>query len=613
MSMQLKRLFQKSHILQTLALVPRASVPLSTVLFFLIVVTGCIPILTILRTGELVQAVGDASETGLNSQEGRRLLVPIVWLAALFLVQQILAPITRTITNNLGDRLSQLWRETVMEATLGPEGIAHLENPSILDKIKVASGIESRAFAPTQVVSALVDIVTTRLHGYAAAFLLAGHQLWMSLALCIAWALMPRFFAAQTRTQMKRTESQSASLRRSDYIKDIALRPGAAKEVRVFGLPEWLLGRFTSQRHEGLSGIWNERGLARWRFIPYILFPAAISALILWLLIREVSSGSIAISRFTVYALAIIGAKEVGRSMAWWTRSFFGAGSVFHSQKLKDHTHSEHSVLPGSQPAGALPSREVRFRDVSFAYPGTNEVVFESLNLTIPAGKSLAIVGKNGAGKTTLVKLLTRLYDPLAGEVLVDGMDLSSLDTASWRSNIAVIFQDFVRYELTARENVGLGYPGILKRASALETAAGRAGASELIHALPKGWETVLSRSYSGGVDLSGGEWQKIALARAFAAVVGGARLLILDEPTANLDVRSEAELFDRFLDLTKGLTTILISHRMSSIRHADRICVVDEGTITEEGTHNELIRAGGLYAEMFRLQAQHLQEAGDG
>jgi ATP-binding cassette subfamily B protein len=225
----------------------------------------------------------------------------------------------------------------------------------------------------------------------------------------------------------------------------------------------------------------------------------------------------------------------------------------------------------------------------------------EALDLVIPAGQSLAIVGENGAGKTTLIKLLCGLYEPEAGDILIDGVS----DLSRARNRMAVIFQEFVRYELPLRANVGFGCLALAGETDQLEVALRDAGGAELLKTLPAGWDSVLARGYDHGVDLSGGQWQKVALARALAAVRGGAGLLILDEPTANLDVRAETELFDRFLEITKGVTTILVSHRLSSVRRVDRIVVISEGRITEDGTHEELLRRRGRYATMYTLQAE--------
>jgi ABC-type multidrug transport system fused ATPase/permease subunit len=250
-----------------------------------------------------------------------------------------------------------------------------------------------------------------------------------------------------------------------------------------------------------------------------------------------------------------------------------------------------------------MPAREIRFRDVTFAYPGGSPIL-ERFDLTIPAGSSLAIVGQNGAGKTTLAKLLCRLYDPQAGTIEIDGTPLAELSIPSWRHRLTAVFQDFTKFELPLRDNVApAGAPDPVIR-DALQQA-GAANLAEL--------DTVLSRGYTGGTDLSGGQWQRIALARALAAVRMGAGVVLLDEPTAQLDVRGEAEIFERILAATRQCTTILISHRFSTVRQADRICVLEKGRVVELGTHNELMATPGRYRTMFDLQAQRFSGTEDG
>jgi ATP-binding cassette subfamily B protein len=240
---------------------------------------------------------------------------------------------------------------------------------------------------------------------------------------------------------------------------------------------------------------------------------------------------------------------------------------------------------------------------VRFGYPTTNETVLEGLDLTIPAGSSLAIVGQNGAGKTTLAKLLCRLYEPQAGSIEVDGVDLRELELESWRSRVTAVFQDFVRFELPLRDNVApRGAPDDVIRAALADAGASQLG--EL--------NTVLARGYEGGTDLSGGQWQRVALARALCAVRQGANVVLLDEPTAQLDVRGEAEIFERILRATADVTTILVSHRFSTVRHADRICVLEHGRVIELGTHEELMAARGRYCTMFELQAQRFGDDTD-
>ena len=218
-------------------------------------------------------------------------------------------------------------------------------------------------------------------------------------------------------------------------------------------------------------------------------------------------------------------------------------------------------------------------------------------------------MGLNGAGKTTLVKLLAGLYRPTEGRILVDGVDLSELDTQDWQRQLALIFQDYVRYELTAAENIGLGAPALLDDREAITAAARKAGALDALSGLPQGLDTTLSRRYPGGRDLSGGQWQRVALARALLAIQGGSSVLVLDEPTAQLDVRAEAEFFDKFLATTDNITSVVISHRFSTVRHADRIAVIEHGRVIECGDHVELVALGGRYADLFELQAQRFRD----
>ena len=263
------------------------------------------------------------------------------------------------------------------------------------------------------------------------------------------------------------------------------------------------------------------------------------------------------------------------------------------------------ALSSGDRPAEGLPARELRFRDVTFAYPsGDGLPVLDGFDLAIPAGTSLAIVGQNGAGKTTLAKLLCRLYDPQHGAVEVDGVDVRELDLASWRRQVTAVFQDFIKFELPLRDNVVPGGASVGATDEAVLAALADAGADGLA-----GLDAVLAKGYPGGTDLLGGQWQRVALARALAAVSLGAGVVLLDEPTAQLDVRGESEIFDRILTVTRDCTTILISHRFSTVRHVDRICVLEQGHVVELGTHDELMAKGGRYRTMFDLQAQRFAE----
>jgi ATP-binding cassette subfamily B protein len=266
--------------------------------------------------------------------------------------------------------------------------------------------------------------------------------------------------------------------------------------------------------------------------------------------------------------------------------------------------------LSGSAKVGSRPQTELRFERVDFRYPSGTSAVLTGLDLVLPAGTSTAIVGVNGAGKSTLVSLLSRLRDPTAGRVTVDGTDLRDLDPRDWQRAVAIMPQEPVRYPVSAYDNIAFGALEFRDDRDGIEHAARLAGFLEVVPTLPNGWDTLLSRELPGGAALSGGQWQRLALARALFATRHHARLLVLDEPTSALDVRSEAQFYGRFLEITGGLTTVVISHRFATVRRADNICVLDGGQITERGTHDELVAAGGTYAEAYRLQAQRFRAA---
>jgi ABC-type multidrug transport system fused ATPase/permease subunit len=322
---------------------------------------------------------------------------------------------------------------------------------------------------------------------------------------------------------------------------------------------------------------------------------------VFWSLAASAADGRVDLAGIVVYCQAAVGASAIAFGGLNWVLDG-AAAPVSAVLRLEKATGPAGALPSGRRAADGAPAREIRFRDLTFAYPGGRPVL-EHFDLAIPAGSSLAIVGQNGAGKTTLAKLLCRLYDPQSGAIEIDGVDARELDLAGWRRRVTAVFQDFIRLELPLRDNVA---PGGAPD-EAVRDALASAGADQLA-----GLDTILARGYDGGTDLSGGQWQRVALARALCAVKLGAGLVLLDEPTAQLDVRGESEIFDRMLAATRHCTTILISHRFSTVRHADRICVLEHGRVIELGTHDELMALGGRYRTMFDLQAQRFTAAED-
>lgn len=594
--------------LTTMRMLPEIGWARIFLLAFIVIVRAALSIGLIYAGGIFVGAVPGAVQNGLSSSDGNRLITGLVWASALFVVTMVLPPFQTAVSESAGRRLDGKLRARVMEGVLRPIGMAHLEDPSVTDQLSLAEGVGPGKWTPGDALVGLVDNIATRLTVICAAAIVGRFRWWLGLWILLSGVIFRSRLITEGSKRLKVLLGETEALRRSDYFRDLALTPGAAKETRVFGLSKWILGNFTSIWLGVMSKLWQERkrdaGIVLIWFVPLggaIFASFALAG-------RAAIRGEIDLAGLAILAQAILLA---GNWIVTNSDLFveYGAAAINPALELAATETGSSETTAGVTDADRKPTDAINFERVAFRYPGRDENVFTELDLTIPAGQSLALVGANGAGKTTLVKLLTRLYDPVGGRIAVDGVDLRRLDPKSWRRRLSAIFQDFVHYELPASDNVGFGSVDRLGDKEELSNAAGGVGALGLIERLPKGWDTVLSKQYEDGSDLSGGEWQRVALARALFAVKGGAGVMILDEPTANLDVKAEAELFERFLELTAGLTTILISHRFSSVRRADHICVLDEGRVIEQGTHEELIASGGHYARTFQLQASRFQE----
>ncbi|MEU8003732.1 ABC transporter ATP-binding protein [Catellatospora sp. NPDC049111] len=525
-------------------------------------------------------------------------------LAAL-VAQQLLGPLQLALAELLARRIDGHCVQRALRAAYTHSPVAALERPGTLDLLTdVRTAIDRASPSPGQAAAALPALLA-RYAGLAGAVVLIALVLSPLAGLVVAvTALVIRFGQRGSLGRFAAAwDALSPQRRRLAYTRTLTTGTAAAKEIRVLGLLGFLTARLDTEHRGYLDPIWTMRRRLLLRpFLGYALAGLAGATLALTAVAQATASGRLDLLGYAVAVQAVLVPIRFG--------VYFPEADVqtqFGGRALAALTNFEHAVrgaaLPGTAPAPA-PQHEIRFAQVGFAYPGGHRV-FTDLDLAIPAGRCTAIVGLNGAGKTTLVKLLTRCYDPDRGAVTVDGHDLRDLDARSWQRQLAVIFQDFNRYELTAGENIGLG----TGTPAAWHAAAARAGAQDLLDDLPAGLDTPLHARYTGGRDLSGGQWQRVALARALHAVDRGARLLVLDEPTAALDVRAEVEFFDRFLTQTEGLTSVIISHRFSTVRRADQILVLSDGHVVEHGDHDTLIAAGGHYAEMFALQASRFRD----
>jgi ATP-binding cassette subfamily B protein len=578
-------------------------------------VIGVLPLGFVVGTSEAIGRVAGARR---DSWGGVLLAVGLAVVS--LLLQSVLSPFQAAFTELISRRVDGACARRLIRATLAEAPVDLLEQPDVVDKMGDARrGLVEYSTTPGAAVAGLIALVA-RYAQLTGGVLVTAVVLGPVAALVItAAALVARFGerGAQARYSLLRSRS-AAARRRAYYILDTGSSLAAAKEIRVLGTLPWWRERGRRDAGSYLRPLWRAR--RRIRLGPFTVYSLVVLAgtLAVLVMLRDTAD------RSAVHhgGLSVLGLSLALQAILIVLR--FGGYFPEADDQTQDGMRAHESMLeieraaaqrspgrprPGGRPAGRLPVSGIAFEKVSFSYPRNGRDVLRELDLEFPVGTATAIVGLNGAGKTTLVKLLSRLHAPTGGRISVDGTDLEEFDARSWRRRLAVIYQDYVRYELDVAANIGLGAPGHLGDAEALERAIEWAGAAGVTAALPDGLATVLSSRYSGGVDLSGGQWQRIALARALFAVQAGASVLVLDEPTAQLDVRAEVAFFDRFLELTRGLTTVVISHRFSTVRRADRIAVLDGGRITEQGSHEELLAAGGQYAQLFGLQARRFAD----
>lgn len=472
------------------------------------------------------------------------------------------------------------------------------EDPVFYDRLERARVQATDRLGMIQSIGRLFQQVLTTL-SLSAAILFFSPWLLLLLIAC----LIPAFLGESHFAFLNYAKNfrQTPIKRQLDYLRQLGGSREAAKELKLFGLSNFLTGRFTDLSNQ----IFDENlELFRRR-----LWAVSLLSLVstggyygsyVWV-IYQTAIGAFTIGTLSFLTQSIINASN-NISQIFSTLSSIADQALFLTDllaffEMRPTVTSRPDAIPAPRPM----VRGFEFQNVSFRYPGTERLVLNRLNFHLEPGERIALIGQNGQGKTTIVKLITRLYDPTGGRVLLDGVDLREYDIEDLCREIGVIFQDFMRYEMTARENIAVGRIEFLSDLSRIRSAAEKSLADGVIERLPRGYDQMLGRRFESGVDLSGGEWQKLALARAY---LREAQVLILDEPTAALDARAEYQVFERFNELTVGKMALFISHRFSTVRMAERIIVLEDGAIAEEGSHDTLMAHGGRYAEMFELQA---------
>lgn len=569
---------------------------------------GIVPALIVERTGRFIDLIGPARAGDAIAEAAARssLTVAIVALVGGLLLDPFADALRYSVARAYQAGLAR----RVMAGVTGVPGLAHFEDPEFRDRLEVSEWI---GWAPVETLWMMVQTFSQTIQIISLAAVVGAFAGWAPWL--IIGATVPAGVAAfhRVRAQGLAIWHDSPEMKHAGYHRRLAMELPHAKEIRIFGLRGFTRDRNHAHWLAGMAETWRQRQKGARDVLGLRAISLAAFAFTFIAMLRAGTSGRLAPGAFFAGATAatylLTFTVGVFSTLAWMRRMNYLLPIVLRLMDLP--TTDPRLEATGTRSAHGLARSGIAFEGVRFRYPGTDRWILDGVDLRIDAGASLALVGENGAGKTTLIKLLCRFYDPTEGRITLDGIDIREFDLDDYRMRLACIFQDFTKYELPARDNVGFGAVEHRMDTELLHTAAARVGIAAEIESLDDGWETPLSRVFDGA-DLSGGQWQRVALARAIFAQLGrDADILILDEPTASLDVRLEHELYEHFAEIAKGRTTLLVSHRFSTVRMAERIIVLEHGVIVEDGSHATLSTSGGRYATLYRMQAEHFQATG--
>ena len=569
------------------------------VIFFLMLIQGLLPVFILHLSRDVIDIAIAISDE--NNQSFRDVIPPLITLTLVTIVLQTTGPIFLSVKSILGDKMRRYLTLLVMEAADRHPDLAHIEDPKLYDQLQQVRQIElSSVELVVYAFKAGRDLLELL---FAAFFLSLFHPL---APIFLLFCSFPYALKQYSYTHLAGValQYQAPEARKLNYFRNQFLFNETAKDVRILGLHDFFLGQYWHTFRRILGVLWSVRSREFRSLSLYALLGGVGLCAVYVFLFRQTILGALSVGELAQYG---------GATVLIWSSlntSLFNFAFMHRVGGFLTHLYDFLKRQPvikivPKKVAKQVPrpfQKGIAFRNVSFSYPNTPRKILDDISFNIHPGETVAIVGKNGAGKTTLVKLITRMYDPNNGDIYLDNVPVHHYNLEDLRFQMSIVDQDFLKYQLSVQENIGLGNVDRLSDLEHIKAAAEKAGA-DFIDQLPNGYQTVLSRQFEGGTELSGGQWQKIAIARALTR---DAQLLILDEPTAALDVRSEHDIYARFQELTKEKTTLLISHRMSTVRMADRILVLDNGKLIEEGTHEELMMDNGVYALLYTLQAEH-------
>jgi ATP-binding cassette subfamily B protein len=585
-----------------------ASRGLSVLVLGWVVLNAVAPAAVVASLGVVVGTVPGAIKDGMSSASGERLIEALVVAAAVYGFSLILTTIGTALGTAARSRITGALQVRLLAAVSGPVGIDHLEDPAVLDRLSRAEGSLTGYF-PGDAPVTWAGILSSRIAGILGCIVVAFYWWWLALLLFAMWIFVRRLMLRAILRQATEMRGQTMSLRRAWYLAGVGTKARDSKEVRVFGLGAFIAERFRDAYgatiRSASSGMRDVHRRAVLGFGMVIIgYLVALTVIARGVILHELDVTQLAILLPMLTVTMQTGSVSLDDITLTWSLSAIPDVDRLESE-LAPATGLAAAERKDAAALGARPVRSVAFRDVAFRYTTGTADVLSGVDLELEVGTSTAIVGGNGAGKSTLVSLLSRLHDPTGGSILVDGQDVRGIDPVQWQRTVAIMPQDPVHFPVSARDNIAFGAIEHRDDEAGIADVARQAGFLDIVDTLPLGWDTLLSRELPGGVDLSGGQWQRLALARALFATRHGARLLVLDEPTAALDVRGEARFYDKFLEMTRGLTTVVISHRFATVRRAGTICVLEDGRIAERGSHDELVDAGGTYAKLYGIQAR--------